>query len=182
MESIRHPAWKTLSRRVVFDQAPWLVVEYHTVELPDGRQIADWSWVKTPDYISVVVLTDAGQYLCFRQRKYGVPEPMLALVGGYIEPGEDPLEAAQRELREETGYVSEDWVKLGNYLVDPNRGVATGNLYLARGAHLVSAIVSDDLEEHEVVMLSRLELEQALERGEFKILAWAAAVAFALRV
>ena len=178
----RHPAWKTLSRRVVFDQAPWLVVEYHTVELPDGRQIPDWSWVKTPDYINVVVLTDSGEYLCFRQRKYGVPEPMLSLVGGYIKPGEAPLAAAQRELLEETGYVSGDWVTLGQFLVDPNRGVATGNLFLAREARKTGEIDSDDLEEQEVVMLSRQELEQALAEGEFKILAWAAAVAFALRV
>ena len=179
---IHHPAWKTLSRRVVFDQAPWLVVEYHTVELPDGRQIPDWSWVKTPDYINVVVLTDTGEYLCFRQRKYGVPEPMLSLVGGYIKPGEAPLAAAQRELLEETGYVSGDWVTLGQFLVDPNRGVATGNLFLAREARKTGEIDSDDLEEQEVVMLSRQELEQALAEGEFKILAWAAAVAFALRV
>ena len=179
---IRHQAWKTLSRRVVFDQAPWLVVEYHTVELPDGRQIPDWSWVKTPDYINVVVLTDTGEYLCFRQRKYGVPEPMLSLVGGYIKPGEAPLAAAQRELLEETGYVSGDWVTLGQFLVDPNRGVATGNLFLAREARKTGEIDSDDLEEQEVVMLSRQELEQALAEGEFKILAWAAAVAFALRV
>jgi ADP-ribose pyrophosphatase len=179
---IRHQAWKTLSRRVVFDQAPWLVVEYHTVELPDGRQIPDWSWVKTPDYINVVVLTDSGEYLCFRQRKYGVPEPMLSLVGGYIKPGEAPLAAAQRELLEETGYVSGDWVTLGQFLVDPNRGVATGNLFLAREARKTGEIDSDDLEEQEVVMLSRQELEQALAEGEFKILAWAAAVAFALRV
>jgi ADP-ribose pyrophosphatase len=175
-------AWKTLSRRVVFEQSPWLVVEHHLVELPDGRQIPDWAWVKTPDYINVVVLTEAGQYLCFRQRKYGVPEPMLSLVGGYIQPDEAPLAAAQRELREETGYVSDDWVELGHYLVDPNRGIATGNLYLARGAYKVCEIDSDDLEEQELVLLSRQELEQALAEGEFKILAWAAAVAFALRV
>ena len=174
-------AWQTLSRRVVFDQSPWLLVEYHTVELPDGRIIPDWTWIKTPDYINVVVETETRQFLCFRQRKYAVEAPMLAVVGGYIEPGEAPLAAAQRELQEETGYVSDDWVDLGNYLVDPNRGIATGYLYLARRARQVYAIDSDDLEEQEIVLLTRVELESALSQGKFIILAWAAAVAFALR-
>jgi ADP-ribose pyrophosphatase len=157
------------------------VVEWHAVELPDGRQIPNWTWIKTPNYINVVVLTQAGKFLCFRQRKYGVPDPMLALVGGYIKPDEAPLVAAQRELCEETGYIADEWLELGHYLVDPNRGVATGYLYLAKQAKQVCAIDSDDLEEQEMLLLSREELEQALSDGEFKILAWAAAVAFALR-
>ena len=173
-------AWKTRSRRVIFDQPPWLKVEYHEVELPDGRVISDWTWIKTPDYINVVVQADNGQFLCFRQLKYAVDTPMLALVGGYIEPGETPLATAQRELREETGYIAEDWQSLGDYIVDPNRGTATGHLFLARRARQVTAIDSDDLEEQEMLFLSREELETALVQGEFKILAWAAAVSFAL--
>ena len=174
-------AWKTLSRRLVYDQPPWLRVQHHTVELPDGRIIPDWPWVETPDYINVVVETETGQFLCFRQYKYAVAEPMLALVGGYIKPGESPLEAAKRELREETGYSSDEWVELGKYLVDPNRGVATGHLFLVRRAHQAGLPDSDDLEQQEMLLLTRGELEKALEQGEFKILAWAAAVAFALR-
>lgn len=172
--------WKTHSRKLVYDQSPWLQVEHHEVELSDGRIIPDWTWIKTPDYINIVVETDKGQYLCFRQLKYAVTEPMLAIVGGYIEPGEAPLATAQRELHEETGYISDQWVKLGEFLVDPNRGVARGHLYLAKGAHPVEAIHSDDLEEQEMLFLSRAELEAALRRGEFKILAWAMAVALTL--
>jgi ADP-ribose pyrophosphatase len=59
--------------------------------------------------------------------------------------------------------------------------VATGYLYLARGARRVTEAASDDLEEQRLIYLSREELESALEKGEFKVLAWAAAVALALK-
>ena len=174
--------WKTRSRRVIFDQPRWLKVEYHEVELPDGRIIPDWAWIQTPDYIDVVVETEDGQFLCIRQRKYAVAEPMLAVVGGYIEPGEVPLDTAKRELREETGYVSNEWLDLGHYVVDANRGCATGYIFLARHAYKVYGIDSDDLEEQELLFLSREELDRSLSQGEFKILACATAVSLALRL
>lgn len=173
--------WKTLRKRKIYDQAPWLVVELHAVELPDGRVIPDWPWIKTPDYINVVAVTADDTYLCFRQTKYGIAGDTLAVIGGYLNPGEQPQAAAMRELREETGYEAPEWIDLGHYLVDPNRGVATGYLFLARGARRVTQPASDDLEEQHLLFLSREELESALANGEFKVLAWAAAVAFALQ-
>ena len=173
--------WKTNSRKLVLDNAPWLTVEHHTVELPDGQLIPEWPWVTTPDYINVVAVTEDDKFLCFRQVKYGIAGITLAIVGGYINEGEEPLAAAQRELREETGYESSDWVSLGSYLVDPNRGIATGHLFLARGARYVTPRDADDLEEQELLLLSREEIEAALERGDIKVLAWAATVGFALR-
>jgi ADP-ribose pyrophosphatase len=126
-------------------------------------------------------MTEEGSYLCFRQVKYGIAGDSLAVMGGYLEPGEEPLAAAQRELREETGYEAAEWITLGEYLVDPNRGVATGYLFLAKGARRVAEPASDDLEEQRLLYLTREELDQALSEGEFKVLAWAAAVALALR-
>ena len=173
--------WKTKSRKTVLENYPWLTVEHHTVELPDGRLIPDWPWVITPDYINVVAVTVDGQFICIRQVKYGIEGTTLSIVGGYINEGEEPLAAAQRELLEETGYVSPDWISLGSYLVDPNRGIATGHLFLARQARYVSPRDADDLEEQELLLLSRAEIETALDAGEIKVLAWAAAVSFALR-
>jgi len=173
--------WKTLDKHTIYKQSPWLVVELHAVELPDGRVIPDWPWIKTPDYVNVVAVTEDDTFLCFRQTKYGIQGETLALIGGYLEPGEAPLAAAQRELREETGCEAPVWIDLGHYLVDPNRGVATGHLYLARGARRVITPDSDDLEEQRLIYLTREELESALANGEFKVLAWAAAVTFALK-
>lgn len=137
--------------------------------------------MQTPDYVNVVVRTEEHQFLLFRQTKYGLDGTCLAVVGGYIQPAEDPLAAAQRELLEETGCIAPDWTHLGTFRVDPNRGFALGHLYLADNARKVSEPIADDLEEQEVVFLNRLELETALDRGEFQVLAWAAAVSFALR-
>lgn len=173
--------WKTKTRQTVLNDQPWLTVEHHTVELPNGRLLPDWPWIITPDYINVVAVTEAGLFLCFRQVKYGIEGTTLSIVGGYIEAGEEPLAAAQREMLEETGYESPDWVSLGSYLVDPNRGIASGHLFLARQARFVTSPIADDLEEQELLLLTREEIEAALKSGEIKILAWAATVAFALR-
>ena len=173
--------WKTKTRQTILDQRPWLLVENHTVELPDGRLIPDWPWIITPDYVNVVAVTADERFLCFRQVKYGLEGTTLGIVGGFVEQAEEPLRAAQRELLEETGYESTDWIPLGSYRVDPNRGVAMGHLYLARQARYVTPRNADDLEEQEIILLSRSETEAALAGGEFKVLAWAACLALALR-
>jgi ADP-ribose pyrophosphatase len=172
--------WKLRAREVVLDQPPYLVVENHTVELPDGRAIPGWAWIITPDFINVVAETHEGALLCFRQTKYAVERTSLAPVGGYLEPGEDPLVAAQRELLEETGYAADEWLALGTYAIDGNRGAGNGHLFLARGARRIAEIQTDDLEEQELLVLSRAEVAAALERGEFKVMPWAANVALAL--
>ncbi len=173
--------WKTLDRRTILDCGKFLRVEMHSVELPDGRVIDDWAWIIAPDFVNVVVETIEGDYLCFRQTKYAIQGTSLAVVGGYIEPGEQPLAAAKRELLEETGYEAPEWTDLGAYPVEANRGVQTAYFFLARGAQPVADPISDDLEEQQILRMSREEMSRALVRGEFKVLAWAAIVALALQ-
>jgi ADP-ribose pyrophosphatase len=173
--------WKTLSRQTVLDRGKWLRVEDHTVELTNGRIIEQWPWLITPDYINVVAVTDDDKLLCLRQMKYALDGSSLAPIGGYIEPNEEPLAAAKRELLEETGYEAGEWIELGHYRIDPNRGVGTGYFYLAHHARRVADPTADDLEEQELLLLSRSEVAAALDAGEFKVLAWALNVALALR-
>ncbi len=173
-------AWRTLSRETILDLGRFLVVEKHKVELPDGRIIDDWPWLITPDYANVLAETVDGKFLCFRQTKYAVEGECLAPVGGFIERGEAPEAAAKRELLEETGYESPDWTALGDFAVDANRGAGRAYLFLARRAVKRAEPTADDLEQQELLALTRGELEEALKEGKFKVLAWATVVALGL--
>lgn len=175
--------WKTLQRDVILqpDNGRFLTVENHRVQLPNGQIIDEWSWIITPDFVNVVLVTKAGGFVCFRQTKYAVGDTSLAIVGGYLEAGEDPLDAAKREVLEETGYQSPEWTALGSYAVDGNRGAGTAHLFLAQNATWVQPIDADDLEEQDLLLLSRGEVESALRNGEFKVLPWATNVALALQ-
>jgi ADP-ribose pyrophosphatase len=172
--------WKTHASTPLLSAGKWLAVEERTVETPGGQVIEHWPWVITPNYVNVLAINEAGQVMLFRQGKYGFEGESLAPVGGYIEPGEEPLAAAKRELLEETGCEASQWTHLGRFQVDPNRGVAWGDLYLARGARQVAAVDADDLEEQELLLLSLPQVEAALAEGRFKVLAWAANVALAV--
>jgi ADP-ribose pyrophosphatase len=86
----------------------------------------------------------------------------------------------QRELLEETGYVANEWTSLGSFVVDGNRGCGHAHFFLARGARYAQPIDADDLEEQELLLLTRAELTAALAAGEIKVLSWAAIVALAL--
>ena len=174
-----HP-WKTLSRHVILDHSDFLKVEDHTIELPDGRVIEDWPWIVIPDFTIVIVETTENRYLFFRQRKYAVDGITLAPVGGHIEKDEDPIDGAKRELMEETGYEASEWIHLGSFRMGANRGICTGHLYLARAACPKTSPKNDDLEEQELLFLTRQEMKSAYRKGEFKAMPWMTAVGLAL--
>lgn len=173
--------WKTLDRKVILTGNRFLSVEQHTLQLPDGRVLDDWTWVITPDYVCIAALDPEGRFLCFRQMKYAVKGLSLAPAGGYLEPGEVPEAGARRELLEETGCQAEQWTSLGQFVVDSNRGAGTAYFFLATGVRRICDPVSDDLEEQELLWMSRNDVRTGLDDLKFKTLAWAAIMEMALR-
>lgn len=172
--------WKTTDKRTILQNGKFLTVEYHTIELPDGQIIDDWAWLITPNFINVVLIDTEGRFVLFRQTKYGIDGLSLAPVGGYIEPDENPLDAAKREVLEETGYQAKNWIDLGRYRVDANRGAGMAYAFLATDAEKVTEANADDLEEQEFIFLNRTEVEEALFKGQFKVLPWTSLVALSL--
>ncbi len=171
--------WRTLARRTLLSRPPWVELGEERVGLPDGREVDGFLWIRTRDFVGIVAITECDEVILVRAYKHGPRTVALAIPAGYLEDSEEPLAAAKRELREETGYDSDDWVSLGRFVVDGNYGVGTAHFLLAHGAHKVAEPASGDLEEMEIVIVPRAEVSEYLRRGEVVQLASAAALALA---
>ena len=123
--------WKVLSERCVYRNEPWLVVHEQEIALPNGHHIPDYIVTEVPDVAMVFAVTDGGEVLMVEQYKHGVGRWIWDLPAGYIDPGEDPLAAAKRELEEETGFVGGRWRPLMSTYFDENRHSNRFFYYLA---------------------------------------------------
>lgn len=83
-----------------------------TVRLPDGRQ-AVREYIVHPGAVVIIPMLDDGRVLLERQFRYPVGRVMTEFPAGKLDPGEDPLACARRELLEETGYTAAEWAYAG---------------------------------------------------------------------
>ena len=177
--SPQHESWQVLNSREIYRAKPWIALSLQQVRLPDGTLVDDYHCVEMPAYTVIFAETEDGQVIVERQYKHGLRKVSLTLPAGLVEPGEDTLAAAQRELLEETGYEAPDWRHLGSFVPNSNYGCGQAHLYAARGALRVAEPDAGDLEEIEVLLLSPDELLQALQAGEIGAASMALAVALA---
>jgi ADP-ribose pyrophosphatase len=162
----------------LLDAAPWLHVWAEDVRLPDDRIIDGYLRLEMLDYVVIVALTDSG-VIVLRSYKHGPADIVTSLPAGYLEPDEEPVDAARRELLEETGHVSEQWEELGSFVVDGNRGAGIVHMFLARRAREIAAPDPGDLEETEMSLVPLDNLLEAVQGGTVSVLPMAAAVALA---
>ncbi len=171
--------WKTLKSELILDRSPWLRVHSDEVELPDGRIVGGYLRLETPDFAVVVPVATDGRLGMIRSYKRGPDDIDLHPPAGMIEPEEEPLQAAQRELLEETGYQASRWLSMGRYVLAGNLRGGYAYLYLATGCRKITAPDSGDLEEQQVLWLEREEVERLWRRGGFAQLGSAAALGLA---
>lgn len=171
--------WAIRSERRLLSRPPFLEVSEQTVELPDGRVIADYYQIAMPDYTCIYPETADGRVLLLRSYRHGPRRVCLTFPGGQVAPAEDPLSGAKRELLEETGFVSDDWRALGSFVTQANQRCQTAHLFRAANCRKVQAPDSGDLEQQELVEMTRGEVAVAFRRGEFAILEHAAVLALA---
>lgn len=146
-----------VSSRVVFDGVLLKVIE-DTVRLPNGNHSVR-EYIRHPGACMMIAFLDERTILMERQYRYPLHRHFIELPAGKIEHGEDPLETAKRELREECGYEAREWRHLGT--LHPCIGYADEHieLYLARDL----THVGHALDEDEFLQVFPLTIDEALE-------------------
>lgn len=152
--------WKTLSTETLVDDY-YVSVRKNNVELPDGSTIPDFYTVSFPDAVMVCAITTDGQILLKSEFRYACGEDIIECPAGMFEREEtDPLVVAKRELLEETGYTSDEWVYLNSTFESTSKLTNKMHLFLARDAVLTS---TQHLDPNEHVEVMKVSLEAAVE-------------------
>jgi ADP-ribose pyrophosphatase len=119
------------------------------------------------EWVHIVALNSDGKILLTRQYRHAANVICNELPCGVANEAEDPLEAAKRELREETGYVADEWTKLAVLFANPARQTNRIHCFLARGLKKVSAQTLDETEEISFEFVSQDEVLRQIENGDF---------------
>ena len=182
-------AWEEVSTEHIV-QDEWIDFRRSAYRFPDGKVFEPFYSYSRRDYVVIVASDTDGKYLCVRQFRQGIKEVTTEFPAGGIErtdgrqygprssasASENALEAARRELLEETGYISDDWTHL---LTVPSNATIADNyahIFMAKKCRKSGEQNLDETEFLNVRKYSSDEIEEKINKGGFQqavhIMAW----------
>ena len=181
--------WEEVSTEHIV-QDEWIDFRRSAYRFPDGKVFEPFYSYSRRDYVVIVASDTDGKYLCVRQFRQGIKEVTTEFPAGGIErtdgrqyrprssasASENALEAARRELLEETGYVSDDWTHL---LTVPSNATIADNyahIFMAKYCRKSGEQNLDETEFLNVRKYSSDEIEEIISKGDFQqavhVMAW----------
>ena len=116
----------------------WLRVKRKKYRLPHGDAVGDFFILEYTDWVNILPVTEKDEVVLIRQYRPGLNRVLWELPAGCAEGNESPLEAAKRELFEETGFRGTSWTQLGCFSPNPGTHNNLCYSYLACGVKRVS--------------------------------------------
>ena len=153
------PKWKVEQDKKVYETPIFSLQQIKLI--PDQKRTpSDFYVLDAPEWINIIALTPENEILLVEQYRAGIDEPTLEIPGGMVDSGEEPIEAAKRELLEETGFESKNWSTFGKTSSNPAILNNFTHLYLA-----LDCIKTDEqkMDGTEDILLHQLPLNYFLE-------------------
>ena len=158
--------WKVIKSENILKLGPWLSVRQECVELPNGTQIPTWFVFEFPDWINVIAITKDGKMVMIDQYRHALGETHYEIVAGVVDEGETPLEAAKRELLEETGFGGGEWSAFMQLSPNPTNHNNMSYTFLATGVEQVTTQHEESTEDIRVHIMTKEEVYDLLQQGE----------------
>jgi 8-oxo-dGTP pyrophosphatase MutT (NUDIX family) len=154
------PPWQvTSSTHLVHDR--WLKVRADDCVTAEGVEIAPYYVLEYPDWVEIIALDAEDHIYLVQQYRHGLGVVALELPGGTMDASDaNPIEAAARELREETGLSSADWDYVGKLAPNPATHTNLSHIVIARNVELAAKPADDPTER---IRLIRMPIRQAIE-------------------
>lgn len=158
MWNIRHSEYLFRSK--------WLTVRKDAVRTDKGVDIDDFYVLEYPTWVNVVAVTVDGYYIIEKQYRHGIKLEVYEICAGICEKGEEPLEAAKRELLEETGFGGGRWSLIGKYAPNPNSMTNWCYSFLAKGVTRLQEPHQEATENITVLQIGENELLEIMKDGK----------------
>lgn len=159
--------WKTLKSEYLIKR-PWLTARKDEVQLPTGVINKEYYVLEYPDWINVIEIDKNGKMIFIRQYRYALGETSFEIVAGVIEKGEEPLAAAKRELKEETGYAGGEWKDIMTLSPNPSTNTNLCHCFLATDVECVGTQNLDVTEDIEVFVMDKEKVLTMLRHNDIK--------------
>lgn len=147
-------------------RSPWLTVRKDMVRTEKGITIDDFYVLEYPSWVNVIAITADGQFIIERQYRHGIGQEVYEICAGVCEKDEEPIDAAKRELLEETGFGGGRWSLIGKYAPNPNSMNNWCYSFLAENVVQMKEPHQEITESISVYQVSKDELKNLMTTGQ----------------
>lgn len=158
--------WKLLSSEYIIKR-PWLTARKDTLQMPNGTIVPEFYVLEYPAWVNIIAITKDEKFVMVRQYRHALGIVEYELCAGVVEATDNsPMDAAKRELLEETGFGGGEWEEYMSLSANPTSMNNISYTFIARNVEAISNQELDEGEDLSVHLLSREQLMQLLQNGE----------------